>query len=561
MGPASEQLADSLAQDAYKMEILSTGDPMKLVLAHMEGAQHQDMLQAAVILFQRFCDTESLPELDKLSSIVGEGIVPALAKFEKHLTARRAFQAATTLTPLLARAATLATQCCALAIRGPWSPCVILPFCEAVSDLTEVFNVAIIARAELHRPFDAPRIYASHQRFADLETTASKAVASMSSPEAGNICRTLAPMPAKPEHHWRYDQLRQFWLSSCSHKYLDGAVPIDELAILLLQAAGADVSLAHREAIMRRLHCSSCRFGGKICADELDACASEIRRSGGLKAWVHTLALGGDPWKPSLKVGPSTQTRRQMGTRPFLLTATRKPETESSLTDTVAQGLVKASQRLVLGDKVSPNSRDAYGDSALHLAASLDFKNGSLATLLLSNGADIHSQDRHLATPLHRAAGAHSNLAKELVKNGADVGQEDRWKSTPLHKAAEHGKAELATLLLTEGAGIVADDWGATPLHRAVARGQVAVVETLLANRGDANLEDRKGDRPLHLAATRGDYALVKLLLQHGGEAGARNRVGKIPEDCARDRGHTDVVTLLQHRDDWVVPHPLAATA
>lgn len=163
-----------------------------------------------MILFQRFCDTESLlraqlndlpalilpsskfqkihaqkmqsmcpscsrPELDKLSSIVRypdtilsykvvlchpvsdkasrllcllhlpfpkcsqvrEGIVPALAKFEKHLTARRAFQAeweiyadicitsrpscqaATTLTPLLARAATLATQCCALAIRGP----------------------------------------------------------------------------------------------------------------------------------------------------------------------------------------------------------------------------------------------------------------------------------------------------------------------------------------------------------------------------------------------------------------------------------------------------------
>ena len=32
---------------------------------------------------------------------------------------------------------------------------------------------------------------------------------------------------------------RQFWSSSCSHKYRDGAVPIDELAILLLQAAGA----------------------------------------------------------------------------------------------------------------------------------------------------------------------------------------------------------------------------------------------------------------------------------------------------------------------------------
>eukprot|EP00434_Breviolum_minutum_P011671 symbB.v1.2.010293.t1/scaffold666.1/size175110/5 len=204
-----------------------------------------------------------------------------------------------------------------------------------------------------------------------------------------------------------------------------------------------------------------------------------------------------------------------------------------------------------------------FSEKSFFDLADFTMRNGSLATLLLSNGADIHSQDRHLATPLHRAAGAHSNLAKECCPRRIRgfCGQEDRWKSTPLHKAAEHGKAELATLLLTEGAGIVADDWGATPLHRAVARGQVAVVETLLANRGDANLEDRKGDRPLHLAATRGDYALVKLLLQHGGEAGARNRVGKIPEDCARDRGHTDVVTLLQHRDDWVVPHPLAATA
>ena len=124
---------------------------------------------------QSMCPSCSRPELDKLSSIVRypdtilsckvvlchpvsdkasrllcllhlpfpkvsqvrEGIAPALAKFEKHLTARRAFQAeweiyadicmtsrpscqaATTLTPLLARAATLATQCCALAIRGP----------------------------------------------------------------------------------------------------------------------------------------------------------------------------------------------------------------------------------------------------------------------------------------------------------------------------------------------------------------------------------------------------------------------------------------------------------
>lgn len=308
---------------------------------------------------------------------------------------------------------------------------------------------------------------------------------------------------------------------------------------------------------MRRLHGASLRFPGKVCADELDCCSAEIRRNGGLKAWVHAVVLGGDLSKTAALKGGSTVSPRP-GERPFLLTATlRKPETESSLTDVVAQGLLKASQRLILGDKVSPDSRDAHGDTALHLAASLDFKHGSLGALLLSNGADINAQDRYLATPLHKAAAGQSNLAKELVKNGADVGREDRWRSTPLHKAAEHGKAELASLLLSEGAGISADEWGATPLHRAVHRRQLAVVETLLANGGDANAEDRRGDKPLHLAATRGDYALVKLLLQHGGEARALNRVGKMPEECARDRGHSDVVTLLQHRDEWV---PLAAT-
>lgn len=62
----------------------------------------------------------------------------------------------------------------------------------------------------------------------------------------------------------------------------------------------------------------------------------------------------------------------------------------------------------------------------------------------------------------------------------------------------------------------------------------------------------------VEMPTRRGDYALVKLLLQHGGEARALNRVGKMPEECARDRGHSDVVTLLQHRDEWVMP--LAAT-
>ncbi|CAK8994577.1 unnamed protein product [Durusdinium trenchii] len=493
--PAGEQLAEVLAQDAStaNTELLSSGDPVKVVLRHLEMAEHRHILQAAVVLFQRLCESEPLPELQKLVSLVREVLLPTLMMFESHLSTRRAFQAASTLTPLLNRAATLAAQSCSLAIRGPWSPNVLHPFCEAVSDLAEVFSGAIIARAELRRPFDAPRIYSSHRRFAELAAAIGKAVAS--SPASWEIQRKLANLPERPEHCWRYDQLRHFWNSSCSEKYGD-AVPIDELAILLLQAAGADVSLANREALMRRMHTDSRRISGKVCADELDAFSAEIRRSGGLKAWVHGVAFGGDlggdwmgPCRPRLGRAAFPTTKRWDHSSRALRPATLQKQTEGCLVDAVAQGLLKASQRLVLGQKASPNARDAHGDTALHLAASLDFKHGSLAALLLKNGADINAQDRHLGTPLHNAVAGQSNLAKELVENGADIGREDRWKRTPLHTAAEHGKAELATLLLHEGAGITANDWGATPLHRAVARGQLAVVEALLVNGADANAE------------------------------------------------------------------------
>ena len=568
MGTAAEQLAEVLAEDAgsaARRELLTSGDPVKVLQKHLEGAEHRHVLQAAVVLFQRFCQTETMPELEKLVALVRELVLPTLSILEGQVTTRRAFQAASTLTPLLQRVCVVATQSCFLALRGPWSPNVLHPFYEALEDLAWVFNEAIIARADLRRPFDAPRIYVSHRHFAELQAAVGKAAAS----EAlcsWELRRKLAPLPPKPEHRWRYDQLKHFWESSCAQKY-DGGVPIDELTILLLQAAGAEVSLSNRETLMRRIHSDSSRFVGKLCADELDAFSAEIRRSGGLRAWVHAVVLGDvQPYQPRPKFSDSTLQFLQSSKtseRPFLSARFRKPGEGSAanpLTDCVAQGLLKASQRLILGEKVSPNARNAHGDTALHLAASLDLKQGSLGALLLKNGADVNAPDRHYATPLHKAAAGQSNFAKELVKNGADIGREDRWKSTPLHKAAEHGNGELTTLLLNEGAGITANNWGATPLHRAVARGQLAVVETLLAKGADANAEDQNGDRPLHLAAAQGDYAVVKSLLQKGGEAKVPNRLGKLPEDCARDRGHLDVVTLLQHKDEWVV-HPFAATA
>eukprot|EP00930_Biecheleria_cincta_P006763 TRINITY_DN107829_c0_g1_i1.p1 TRINITY_DN107829_c0_g1~~TRINITY_DN107829_c0_g1_i1.p1 ORF type:complete len:620 (+),score=120.71 TRINITY_DN107829_c0_g1_i1:27-1886(+) len=604
---AAEKLAETLVQVVeIDDDLFLSGDPLKRVTAHIDGAEHRVLAQAAQGLFQRFQATVSQhqqPHLESLAATVRQLALPAIAKMISCISSRRAFQAACTLTPLLNRTVVLAMQCCGLAMRGTSDASTILPFTRALTDMAEVFSDAIIARSEQLRPFDAARIAASHQRFADLQAEAAKnarlrglggdAVDTAAAPYP----RTLAPPPAKRCHIWRYEQLKHFWDASCSNRYLDDIVPIDALAVLLLQAAAAELSLANREAIMRRLHKLPAHGTASLSPPELDACGPEMRRCGGLKAWIHAVIHSGgeDPPRPitsgstsgvrslattwyssasgggssplhSARTTGSTFGTRSMkdGKRPFVLSTAsrRRPGTgrdeSSPLADSVTLGLLKASQRLVLGEKASVDGYDVIGETPLHIAASQDPKHAPFSSLLLRNGANANAEDRHLATPLHVAAATgHSTMAKELVAHGADVRREDRWGVTPLHRAADNGQADLAQLLLKEGASPQhADEWGATPLHRAVARGQLAVAEKLLETGVmDANAEDRSGERPLHIAAARGDYAMVKLLLEHGGEAAVRSRTaGKTPEQCARARGHMDVVTLLQNREEWVNP-------
>lgn len=605
---AAEKLAETLVQVVESDDdLFLSGDPLKRVTAHLDGAEHRVLAQAAQGLLQRFQTTVSRqhqPHLESLAAAVRQLALPAIAKLISCISSRRAFQAACTLTPLLNRTVVLAMQCCGLAMRGTSDASIILPYTRALTDMAEVFSDAIIARSEQLRPFDAARIAASHQRFADLQADAAKSARrrGLSGDEvdiaAAPYPRTLAAPPAKRCHVWRYEQLKQFWDASCSNRYLDDIVPIDVLAVLLLQAAAAELSLVNREAIMRRLHKLAAQSTASLSPPELDACGPEMRRCGGLKAWIHAVIQSGgeDPPRPMTSVSTSgvrslattwysatsggssasplhsarttgsTFGSRSMkdGKRPFVLSTSsrRRPGTgrdeSSPLADSVTLGLLKASQRLVLGEKASVDGYDVIGETPLHIAASQDPKHAPFSSLLLGNGANANAEDRHLATPLHVAAATgHSAMAKELVAHGADVRREDRWGVTPLHRAADNGQADLAQLLLKEGASPQhADEWGATPLHRAVARGQLAVAEKLLETGVvDANAEDRSGERPLHLAAARGDYAMVKLLLEHGGEAAVRSRTaGKTPEQSARARGHMDVVTLLQNRQEWVNP-------
>jgi len=347
----------------------------------------------------------------------------------------------------------------------------------------------------------------------------------------------------------------------------------------LLLPGGAEVPrigplAAHRLASTPQSSASSACATGQ-CHSDLDSTTV-----GGSSMWPMTHRTTRNPSFTATALSASGQSVRTTGTaftprgdrrKPFILSQSlpRKINTHEGdgggpLFDSVERNLLKTTQRLAFGDKVPVEERHGtFHETPLHAAAVQDrARHAPLTSLLLDRGANVHAEDKNLATPLHTAASSgHGHVAKKLVKSGADVRKEDRWYSTPLHKAADNGHAEVAELLLKSGASAgVADQWGATPLHRAAIRGQLAVAEMILdTGNADVNGEDRAGNLPIHLAAQQGDYAMVRLLLEHGSSATARARLsGKSVEDCARERSHINVVTLLQHRDEWITPHSKA---
>lgn len=605
---AVERAAEAVAQVAAgNTALLTSGEPIQWVSTHIGDLSHKGLLQASIILLRRFRDTAQgrLPPLEALVAAADQLALTSLARVEKLLEKHRAFQSACSLAPLLTRMVAVVAQCCALCLRDVNDVHTILPFTHALTMLSEVLSDSVAARVEQFRPLDAARVSIAHNNFSSYQAEAGRAVSDFfaKSPDSTKAVRVLAPLPDKPSYSWRNDEFRKFWELRVAPRY-DGPAPVDVLATLLLRAAGLDACLENREAVMRRLGSLDQQEAGHAAPSELDKFGAETRRCGGVRAWVTALTASGGaepanfaataPARPPLPLGSlgnesrslastgplsaritgggGTWTPRSRPARPFSLSGSlrSRPAYGSGdgghLHDSVEKNSLKASQRLILGEKASPNTRHGtFYDTPLHAAATQDFRRAPIATLLLSQGAEVNAEDKHLVTPLHVAASTgHEEVARKLIQSGADVHKEDRWKSTALHKAAANGQVEVAEMLLRSGAQAGAEDeWGSTPLHRAVAKGQLAVAERLLGNGGVAvNAEDRCGDMPMHLAARSGDYALVKLLLEHGGSATMKSRMaGKTPAECAKARGHKDVMTLLEHRHHWVSPVSTAVVA
>lgn len=138
-----------------------------------------------------------------------------------------------------------------------------------------------------------------------------------------------------------------------------------------------------------------------------------------------------------------------------------------------------------------PNSRDAQGQHALHVAIKEDSER-VIALLLELPNIELDARNAAGETPLMLAA-IRSNLPvmRKLLDRGAQV-QIEGW--SPIHYAASQGEVPVMELLLSRGAALDArSPNGTTPLMMAARYGGQDVASLLLKRGADARLKNDKG--------------------------------------------------------------------
>ncbi|KAL7949484.1 ankyrin repeat-containing domain protein [Trichoderma barbatum] len=146
-------------------------------------------------------------------------------------------------------------------------------------------------------------------------------------------------------------------------------------------------------------------------------------------------------------------------------------------------------------------------------------ENGCTMTvkLLLENGADPDTKDKHGATPLYLAAGlGYEAVVKLLLERGADPNvKKDNKSWTPLFWAASSGHEEITRLLLENGADLDATVHnGQNALFLAISNGHAAVVNLLLERGASLEFRDQDGQPPLSCAIKNWNEAIISLLLE-----------------------------------------------
>ena len=148
----------------------------------------------------------------------------------------------------------------------------------------------------------------------------------------------------------------------------------------------------------------------------------------------------------------------------------------------------------------NPNARArSTGETPLHLAS-----NGTVASLLLSAGANTEARDNYGETPLHTAArGKLLDVMQSLVAAGANVNARTKTGETPLFHSSWEAHVQGALLLLTNAADPNAQNkYGQTSLHQAVRHANIEIARLLLRAGADPLLRECNGAMPIHWCVT-----------------------------------------------------------
>lgn len=202
--------------------------------------------------------------------------------------------------------------------------------------------------------------------------------------------------------------------------------------------------------------------------------------------------------------------------------------------------------QLLLDLNVDADTRDTFGETALHKAARLG--QTAITDLLVKHGAYVTASNNLQESPLHLGVRfGHLDIVRTLVRRKRiSTVLRDIYGATPLHGAVANGNLEIAGFLLEMDAFTEADaDYNGTPLHVAVDKGDIKMAELLLRHEADPDIVGAYGATPLHTAAAEGHETMVRLLLAMGAKTTIRDRYGWLPITWARQNGHAKVADML----------------
>ena len=154
----------------------------------------------------------------------------------------------------------------------------------------------------------------------------------------------------------------------------------------------------------------------------------------------------------------------------------------------------KKAVKCLLKNKADTNTKNRYGQTAMHLAAQRN--NQEIIELMLEAGADVDIQDRNGYSPIWYSISYYNNnkITPLLINKSKNLKAKTRYGQTYITTAAQNGREAIVKLLLEKGADVNDTDRnGVTPFMFAMQRGHVSLIDFLIKKGANINLVDKQG--------------------------------------------------------------------